>query len=249
MNHFMPSDAEEIKRLRDTVAGLERAAQRLAVRDAAVRAISGYSSLAQAGPETLRAVCEALGWQVGVLWVVEPLAGILRCVDVWRAPSMAFPEFEAASRRSTFSRGVGLPGRVWSTAQPVWIRCISEDSNFPRMPIAASEGLVAALGFRGSKGLAERATALFSGAPGLNNSPPMELPNKSAAPMVGRDKRAADSMHLPAQEREWREHAAVLASAFTVICGIGMMVFAQFGKFREAGIGLVVVVRLAHPGR
>ena len=32
--------------------------------------------------------------------------------------------------------------------------------------------------------------------------------------------------------------AAVLASAFTVICGIGMMVFAQFGKFREAGIGI-----------
>ncbi|MBS0261307.1 MAG: MMPL family transporter [Planctomycetes bacterium] len=32
--------------------------------------------------------------------------------------------------------------------------------------------------------------------------------------------------------------AAITASAFTVICGIGMMVFAQFGKFREAGIGI-----------
>jgi RND superfamily putative drug exporter len=32
--------------------------------------------------------------------------------------------------------------------------------------------------------------------------------------------------------------AAVTASAFTVIAGIGMMVFAQFGKFREAGIGI-----------
>ncbi|HLJ11706.1 MAG TPA: MMPL family transporter [Planctomycetaceae bacterium] len=35
-----------------------------------------------------------------------------------------------------------------------------------------------------------------------------------------------------------RVGAAVTASAFTVICGIGMMVFAQFGKFREAGIGI-----------
>ncbi len=34
--------------------------------------------------------------------------------------------------------------------------------------------------------------------------------------------------------------AAVLASAATVICGIGMMVFAEFGKFREAGVGIAV---------
>ncbi|MFN0052981.1 MAG: MMPL family transporter [Planctomycetales bacterium] len=34
--------------------------------------------------------------------------------------------------------------------------------------------------------------------------------------------------------------AAVTASAFTVICGIGMMVFAQFGKFREAGFGIAL---------
>lgn len=40
--------------------------------------------------------------------------------------------------------------------------------------------------------------------------------------------------------------AAITASAGTVICGIGMMVFAEFGKFRDAGIaislGLVIVL-------
>ena len=35
-----------------------------------------------------------------------------------------------------------------------------------------------------------------------------------------------------------RVGTTLTASACTVICGIGMMVFAQFGKFREAGIGI-----------
>ncbi|OYW15550.1 MAG: hypothetical protein B7Z55_14990, partial [Planctomycetales bacterium 12-60-4] len=43
--------------------------------------------------------------------------------------------------------------------------------------------------------------------------------------------------------------AAITASAGTVICGIGMMIFAEFGKFRDAGIaisfGLVIVLTAA----
>ena len=43
--------------------------------------------------------------------------------------------------------------------------------------------------------------------------------------------------------------AAIAASAGTVICGIGMMIFAEFGKFHEAGIaisfGLVIVLAAA----
>lgn len=35
---------------------------------------------------------------------------------------------------------------------------------------------------------------------------------------------------------------AILASAATVICGIGMLSFAQFGKFHEAGIGISVAL-------
>jgi GAF domain-containing protein len=56
-------------------------------------------------------------------------------------------EFEAVTRRSKFSSGVGLPGRVWSSGKPEWIPDVTNDSNFPRAPVATKEGLHAGIGF------------------------------------------------------------------------------------------------------
>jgi len=143
---------EELRRLRLHVAALEeqsaeshRSEQRLAVRDAVTRALSEYPSLADAAPHVLRTICETLEWRMGALWVVEQ--DRLRCVEVWHRPHGAAPKFEVATRAHIFSRGEGMPGRVWELAQPAWIPDITHDANFPRSSVAAKEGLRSSLGF------------------------------------------------------------------------------------------------------
>src|SRR5205823_11731644 len=51
------------------------------------------------------------------------------------------------SRLLTFSAGIGLPGRVWASGRCSWIPDVTRDANFTRGPIAAREGLHAAVGF------------------------------------------------------------------------------------------------------
>ena len=123
------------------------AVRRLHAQYAVTRALAESTSLREATPKVLRAICETLGWEHGALWHVDAAAGVLRCVALWSPPKASFPKFAAISRRTTFGRGIGLPGRVWENGKPAWIPDVVKDPNFPRAPIAAREGLRAAFGF------------------------------------------------------------------------------------------------------
>lgn len=120
---------------------------RLAAQYAVTRVLAEAPTLATAAPRILSAICEGLGWSVGALWRVDQKAKLLRPVETWHLPALEVPGFDRATRAQTFSLGVGLPGRVWSQAQPVWIEDVTHDANFPRIPIAAQEGLHTAFGF------------------------------------------------------------------------------------------------------
>jgi len=105
------------------------------------------TSLQQASPHILEAICENLGWAFGAIWHVDDQKNVLQCIEVWHPPEASFEEFKARTQESAFTRGVGLPGRVWESGEPAWITDVVADPNFPRAAVAAKEGLHAAFCF------------------------------------------------------------------------------------------------------
>ncbi len=129
------------------VSERKRQESRLAAQYAVTRVLAEAPTLASATPRILQAICESLNWSVGAIWRVDRQKKLLRCVETWHMPAIEVQEFDRDTYSQTFSPGIGLPGRVWSQAQPAWIEDVTCDSNFPRAAIAAREGLHAAFGF------------------------------------------------------------------------------------------------------
>ena len=125
----------------------KQAERRLMAQHTVTQILAQAATLQEATAKILQALCECLVWDVGALWSIDRDAGVLRCVEVWHKDSVEVPEFEAASRETTFIPGIGLPGRVWFSREPAYIPDVARDSNFLRAPIAAREVMHAAFGF------------------------------------------------------------------------------------------------------
>ncbi len=125
----------------------KRAEQRLQVQDAVRAVLVEARTLVEATPKILQALCTMAGWEVGAIWSISRESRELACLAMWNDPSVRIPQFEGMTRQLRFAPGVGLPGRVWNSGQPVWIPDVPQDLNFPRAALAAKEGLHAGLCF------------------------------------------------------------------------------------------------------
>jgi len=111
-----------------------------------VRVLTEASTVDEATQRLLELIGRAFGWPVGVLWTVDPAAGVLRHTDEWIDRSVEVGDFVELSRGLTFEPGVGLPGRVWARGEPAWIADVKRDPNFPRGEVALRSGLRAGVG-------------------------------------------------------------------------------------------------------
>ncbi len=134
---------QDLARLADQRRGDDR---RLAAQAAVGRVLAEADTVRGTMSRLLEAIGQNLDWQLGAAWTLDREAGVLRCAEVWRAPSLASSEFEEAMRDVSVRRGLGLPGRVWASTEPAWIMNVAQEPNFMHAEIASKQGLRTALG-------------------------------------------------------------------------------------------------------
>lgn len=121
--------------------------QHLAAQYAATSALAESMTISEATHRILRGICENLGWDWGEIWLVDQQVNVLRCLDCWYGETPELQEFEAITKQTNFAPGMGLPGRVWASSEPVWLTNVIDDAHFLRAKTAAQVGLQSAFGF------------------------------------------------------------------------------------------------------
>ncbi len=121
--------------------------RRLRVQHDVSRVMAEPVSLIEALPRILQAIGENLGWDLGVLWLVNRRRAVLRPEAIWHSAAMGAVDFESVTREMTLARGSGLPGRVWQEGNPVWLPALTEDAVVSPVQLKALEHARAVLAF------------------------------------------------------------------------------------------------------
>jgi diguanylate cyclase (GGDEF)-like protein/PAS domain S-box-containing protein len=89
---------------------------------AVARAIADEDSLTDSLKVMLRILGEVEGWDSADFWQVDEAASLLRHSEGWRAPGIdASFRAHAHSGADSLKAGIGLPGEVWRSGEPLWV--------------------------------------------------------------------------------------------------------------------------------
>lgn len=141
-----PASAQDrIRSLEERIETYERLLHRLEARDAVVRVLVESDSIEVAAESILRIVCDLLSWDFAAFYLVNQKLNVLECLLTRGGGVLA--EFDQATRKRSYIRGVGVPGRVWASGRPEWISNLTRDDNFPRLEAAVRDRILGAFAF------------------------------------------------------------------------------------------------------
>jgi diguanylate cyclase (GGDEF)-like protein/PAS domain S-box-containing protein len=123
----------------------KRAEQELHLLQSITQAATDAGDVPAALAVTLNKVCETTGWTLAQAWVPGLGGEALECSPAWHCREPGLEDFRLTSLSFAFAPDQGLPGRAWSSKQPVWIVDVTEDAGFLRANSARAAGLKAGM--------------------------------------------------------------------------------------------------------
>lgn len=139
LTNFMAIESDVTQRRRDN--------QRREFQLTVSRILNDFSTIRSASARIIQDTAKRLGWDIGILWMLDEDGEHLKFVDLWHDPANDLSSFVEHSRGCYFKEGEGLPGFVWSTGKPEWIEDVSTRNDCPRASYAIGADLHAALAF------------------------------------------------------------------------------------------------------
>ena len=85
--------------LKKQIAEIAQSQRRLAAEHAVARILAESASLTDAIPRILQNISQSLAWDVGLLWTLDRDFEVLRCMDVWHAPTVQVPASTVVTAR------------------------------------------------------------------------------------------------------------------------------------------------------
>ena len=134
--------------MRDMTAQHRRERELVVVIETA-KAMSQAADVREACRIAIECLCTATHWPYAEVWIPSPERNEMDRVVVWHREGAQLDTFADAMGRFRLPRGRGLPGHVWETRRPVWVRDLTDienNANFVRTAIVARSGLRSAVG-------------------------------------------------------------------------------------------------------
>ncbi|MDH5698781.1 MAG: hypothetical protein OEZ41_02330, partial [Nitrospirota bacterium] len=110
----------------------KRAERRLALHDAVADILTTASDITDAYPQILKAICDTLGWKVGILWRMDYQRQALGATAIWPSDSPQAQAMSSPTSGWALTPDVGLAGQVWDIRKSIWIKDLADYPKDPR---------------------------------------------------------------------------------------------------------------------
>jgi PAS domain S-box-containing protein len=122
----------------------KQSARRLATEHAVTLVLAESETAQSAWRKVLEVIADGLDWEYAMVWLINKQIATLERAEIWQHPSLILA---GDMSQSQLARGVGIPGRVWASEQPIWVSDLSKEAEVLHRGIPGDGALHGAFAF------------------------------------------------------------------------------------------------------